>query len=127
VSSWKLQDPEPALAIRDCVSSTDATSWELIQALEQDGFVWRPWLNHAKRIKDGTPLGYKPGDAKHYYSSPASSLPICIFYLRALHSAEDCLSMFLILRRTQFRIPGVAWPHVLVVGFPAAPLPPQYQ
>lgn len=105
MSSWKLRDPEPALAIRDCVSSADATSWELIQAMERDGWVWRPWLSHAKRIKDSTPLGYKPGDAKHYYSSPASSLPICTFYLQALRSAEDCLSMF------------------LMVGFLAAPSP----
>lgn len=90
MSQWCLRDPQPILRIRELVPVEDRTAYELYQMLICDHWKWQHLKPKSHRV-----IGYTPGDDKVFFSSGVSTVPICSYYLLALHRAEDyCVTRF---------------------------------
>ena len=64
----------------------EMTAYELLASLRKKGWAWRLWVppSQRKRATAAVVQGYRPGDAKLYFTSSTAA---CEEYFRALHEA----------------------------------------
>ena len=77
----QLRDPQPMFACRPDVALSDMNCWELMLQLSEQEWLWNRYISRGKRR---TPLHYKAGDAKIWYSTKIPS----IRYMQCLLQAE---------------------------------------
>jgi hypothetical protein len=76
--------------VRPNIPLADQTAYELMAALQSQGWSWHPWLAKSSRTRGGVDLlaipdGYKLGDEKRWYSTRCPSK----FYMHVLLQSED--------------------------------------
>ena len=70
VCLWELNSPQPLYQVPANVKAlTDAKAWEMIKALEQDGWTAKPWVPKSRRPKKEREiaLNYEPGGDKIFF------------------------------------------------------------
>lgn len=88
--SWfELRNPSLVFAPRPWLALEDGTSYDFLVTMLDTGWTWKQLVGFSARKKVRSPLQYRPGDPKIFFSRDDRSKSICKYYLQALLQAED--------------------------------------